>query len=269
MSRIRKNPLTAFDGLVAQREQGKPHPATLPTHLPMHKIKVRKEVFQHRRPAQYQSDAHIRDLADKAKHRDLDPVTVWWDGKHWTLIDGHHRMQGYLRANKGAEPIPVEVFEGAPAQALARAAGANTKDKLQMSTTEKTNAAWRLVVMGETLSKAQQAEAAGVSERLVATMRSAKAKLMGAATPRLTCLSEMTWHQARQEAAGKPSDWTPEEEDARATEMATALRKALGATAERQPEVFWRALEIYSPQLAKALVTFCMASDEETEDELE
>ncbi len=70
MSRSRKNPLTTFDGLIAQREQGKPQPATLPTHLPMQKIKVRKEVFQHRRPAQYQSDAHIRALADKAKHKE-------------------------------------------------------------------------------------------------------------------------------------------------------------------------------------------------------
>ena len=269
MSRIRKNPLTTYAALVALREQGKPQPAILPTHLPINRIKVRKEVFQHRRPAQHASDAHIRELADKAKRRDLDPVTVWWDGKHWNLIDGHHRMEGYMRAGRYQHPIPVEVFEGTPAEALSRAAGANTKDKLQMSTTEKTNAAWRLVVMGETLSKAQQAEAAGVSERLVATMRSAKAKLISSAAPPVTCLSEMTWHQARQEAAGTHSEWTPEDEEVRATEMATALRKALGATAERQPEVFWRALEIYSPQLAKALVTFCMTSDEEAEEELE
>lgn len=146
MSRSRKNPLDAFDALVLQREQGKAQPAILPTHLPVRKIKVRPEVFQHRSPPQYVSDAHIRDLADKAKRKDLDPVTIWWDGKHWTVIDGHHRMHGYMRANRGEKPIPVEVFEGTSEQALARAAGSNAKAKLQITTTEKATAAWRLVV---------------------------------------------------------------------------------------------------------------------------
>lgn len=253
MSRSRKNPLDAFDALVSQREHGKAQPAILPTHLLVRKIKVRPEVFQHRSPAQYVSDAHIRDLADKAKRKDLDPVTVWWDGKHWTVIDGHHRMQGYMRANRAERPVPVEVFEGTPEQALARAAGSNAKAKLQMSTAEKATAAWRLVVMGSGMSKAQQAESADVSERLVAMMRSAKATLINTRKMSPESLSEMKWQQARREAAGNPSEWTPEEEADRVEKMAKALHKALGSTADRQPDIFWQALEIYSPNLARAL----------------
>lgn len=66
-------------------------------------------------------------------------------------------------------------------------------------------------------------------------------------------LSEMKWQQARQEAAGNPSEWTPEEEADKVEKMAKALHKALGPTADRQPDIFWQALEIYSPNLARAL----------------
>lgn len=54
-------------------------------------------------------------------------------------------------------------------------------------------------------------------------------------------------------AAGEPMDWTPEEEEARVEKMALALRKALGSTADRQPDIFRKALERFSPQLAQAL----------------
>lgn len=66
-------------------------------------------------------------------------------------------------------------------------------------------------------------------------------------------LSEMSWQQARMAAAGESVDWTPEEEEARIEKMTKALRKALGATADRQPDIFRQALERFSPQLAQAL----------------
>ncbi len=252
MNRSSKNPLDAFDALVTQREQGKPQPPT-PTHLPMRRVKMRPEVFQHRSPVQYQSDDHVRDLADSAKRMDLEAITVWWDGKYWTVIDGHHRIHGYIHANRGEKPIPVEVFEGTPLQALVRAAAANSKPKLQMTQTERANAAWRLVIMGESMTKAEQADAAKVSPRLVATMRSAKLSLLNKPIFSPERLSEMTWQEARREVAGTPSEWSPEEEDERVEKMAKALRKALGATADRQPDIFWRALEVYSPNLTRAL----------------
>ena len=263
MSRNRKNPLGAFDALVSQREQGKTQPTTQPTHLHIRKIKLRPEVFQHRSPPQYISDGHIRDLTDKAKQKDLDPVTVWWDGKQWTVIDGHHRMHGYMRANRPERLVPVEVFEGTPEQALARAAGSNAKAKLQMTTTEKATAAWRLVVMGSGMSKAQQAESADVSERLVAMMRSAKATLINTRKMSPESLSEMKWQQARQEAAGNPSEWTSEEEADKVEKMAKALRKALGPTADRQPDIFLQALEVYSPHLARAVREAYMTSEDD------
>lgn len=268
MSRAsKKNPLDAFEELAQKHGAGKPPPTSKPQRLPAHTIKRHPEVFQHRRPAKHVSEAHIRDLADAAKAQDLDPLTVWWNGKHWTLIDGHHRAQAYIRAGKGTSAVPVEVFEGSPEEALTRAARANTKAKLAMSASEKSTAAWRMVVMAPKMSKSAQAVAAGVSERLVASMRTAKAALLrqGKAPSEL---AEMTWENARRTAKGEESgDWSPEEEEKRVEQMALALRKALGATAERQPDIFWRAIEVYSPQLARALADdFAQRREEDAED---
>jgi hypothetical protein len=270
MSRTSKqNPLDAFEVLVERHATGKPQPTPAPQLLRANTIKRRPEVFQHRRPSRGASENHVRELAGAAKERDLDPLTVWWDGKHWTLIDGHHRALAYIQAGKGMSPIPVEVFEGSPEEALARAASANSKAKLMMSASEKSTTAWRMVVLVPKMSKSAQAYAAGVSERLVATMRTAKATLQRQDRP-LTKLAEMTWESARRTARGEDADdWLPEEEEKRVEQMALALRKALGATAERQPDIFWRAIEVYSPQLARALADDLAQRREEAADETE
>jgi hypothetical protein len=264
---IKTNPLEAFEDIVQRHAAGKPQPAPPPGLLSANTIKRRPEVFQHRRPAKHASEAHIRDLTDAAQKQDLDPLTVWWDGKHWTLIDGHHRAQAYIRAGKGTSHVPVEVFEGSPEQALTRAAKANTKAKLAMSASEKSTAAWRMVVMAPKMSKSAQATAAGVSERLVASMRTAKASFLRQGQPP-TELAELTWESARRMAKGEEiGEWSPEEEERRIEQIALALRKALGSTVERQPDLFWRAIEVYSPQLARALADeITQRQDEDMED---
>lgn len=251
----RKNPSESFDQLAARFVVGKPQPQPHPNELHFGVIKMRPEVFQHRRPAAHISERHIRALRDAvAKYGTLEPVTVWWDGRSWVCVDGHHRMRAYLLQGKSNDSIPVLVFEGTPEAALARAASANTQDKLQMTSAEKANAAWRLVVMGEGLSKRSQAQCTGTSERQVAYMRSAKAALLEDPNIQPRALAEMTWEEARRRAVGKDQDgWSAEEEDARVEKMAMALRKALGPTAERQPGVFLKALEVYSPMLARAV----------------
>ena len=63
----------------------------------------------------------------------------------------------------------------------------------------------------------------------------------------------MSWNDARRHAAGDTEDWSPEEEEKRVEKMTLALRKAFGATADLQPDIFMQALERFSPRLAKAL----------------
>lgn len=269
MSRRRnQNPSAAFEELVWQVENGRPHPKVDPEALKVSAIKLMPEVFQHRKPAEHSSKAHIRGLADAAKAQGkLTPVTVWWSGKHWVCVDGHHRMAAYVMAGIRVHEVPVEVFKGDPADALARAAETNSMDKLPMTKAEKVNAGWRLVVMGEALSKAKQAHSAGISERQIAAMRSVKKRLIaGGTTPEK--LAEMSWEAARRASAGEaPSEWSDEEEERRVQEMALALRKALGATAEAQPEIFARAVQVYSTRLAKALEGWFGGDHEEGQEE--
>lgn len=269
MSRSRnQNPSAAFDGLVYQVESGKPSPKVDPVALRVSAIKLLPEVFQHRRPAEHSSKAHIRGLAEAAKAQGkLTPVTVWWSGKHWLCVDGHHRMAAYVLAGMRGYDVPVEVFKGSPADALARAAETNSMDKLPMTKSEKVNAGWRLVVMGEALSKAKQAFSTGISERHIGVMRSVKKRLIAGGVS-TDVLAEMSWEAARRTDAGEaPLEWSDEEEERRVQEMALALRKALGATAEAQPEIFAKAVQVYSTRLAKGLEEWFGGDREEGHEE--
>lgn len=254
----------AWSELRSQLAQGKKQPADKPTSLTLRRVKLWPEVFQQRRPAKFASSAHVRTLASKAKaspYGVLDPLVVWWDGKAWACVDGHHRMAAYREAC--ISDFPVVVFEGSIEEALALSAKANTRDKLQMSRGEKSNAAWHLVV-ATSLSKSALAEASGVSERQVALMRRVKEVLRGKGQDNL---EDLGWETARRTAAGEDvtQEWDEGETEKRAEELATKLHKALGKSSFSQIEVFARAVEIYSPLLASGLAAYWKELTEEEE----
>lgn len=252
--------------LTRQVEKGTPHPTPLPTKLPLTEIRLWQKVFQHRGFQGHASKAHVLKLVAairKRKGRALDPVTVWWDGKGWACVDGHHRHEAYSLAELGSKHlVPVEVFEGTLSQAMAAAASANTKDKLPMSSAEKSNAAWRMVVM-TSMSKADAAKAAGVSESTVANMRKVAAHLDSKITEATDDLQvpiqanyrDLSWGDAKRLAEGRDaSDFDRDVADEKkAQDMALALRKALGAEGGKYPEVLARALEIYDSRLPDTL----------------
>lgn len=256
----------ARHALSTRLEKGKPQPAKKPAMLTLDEVKLWPGVFQQRRPAKFASDAHVRSLANKAKASHigvLDPLTVWWDGKTWACVDGHHRMAAYKQAD--VYQFPVEVFEGTLEEALVLSAKANTRDKLQMSRSEKSNAAWHLVAV-TSCSKAVQAEASGVSERQVALMRSVKETLRRKGE---SDIEDYGWETARRMAAGEDQaqDWDEDEAEKRAMEIATKLHMALGKGSFSQVEIFARAVEIYSPLLAKGLVEHWQAQEEAEEEQ--
>ena len=92
-------------------------------------------------------------------------------GRRAFLLDGHHRLEAYRRA-KANDPVPVEFFQGSPAEAVLAARKANSEPKLPMSVTERHDDAWRLVKLGRH-SKAEIQGAANVSHGSVAAMRAA------------------------------------------------------------------------------------------------
>ena len=254
-----------WDSLTLQLEKRKARPSQVPSVLPLKLIKLWLGVFQHRGRRGHDGEAHVRELAaavKKSSTRTLDAVTVWWDGKGWACIDGHHRLDAYRAAAVGLDHlVPVQVFEGSLEAAIERAATANTKDKLAMSSAAKSNTAWRLVSTTG-LSKAATANASGVGESTVAAMRRVFALLSDRAKPvdefSLSTgedLRDLTWMGARGLAAGRePPDFDREEaNEEKAQEMALALRKALGKEGGKYPEILARALEIYDSRLLQRL----------------
>lgn len=261
----RKTLAESWEDLLNQLERGKAAPAPAPKLLALRQIKLRPEVFQHRRPPAHASAAHIRDLTATAKDRFLEAITVWWDGKNWVCIDGHHRIEAYKLAGVAYE-VPVEVFEGTAEAASLQAARGNTRAKLQMSSTEKLGAAWRIVTTGTAASKAETAEASGASERTVAHMRKVRDHLR----QRGLVPADMSWEAARRLASGEAPreevDWD-ERTEQEANEMAAKLLQALGKRGQQRVEVLARALEIYGSQLPAQLAEYWGAQDDYDEEE--
>lgn len=240
----------AWAELQAQRATGKPEPKQHPPYIAVSRVKLWPEVFQHRRPPEHVSAAHVRELQRAAAQGDLEPIEVWWDGKAWACIDGHHRLRAYKAAGKGSDDVPVKVFQGSPQEATARAAQGNTRDKLPMGRAEKLRAAWRLVV-STAMSKAAIVKASGVSDGLVASMRRVKAQL----ETRESAPMDFEWEAARATAAGKAQeeiDWDDKTQKD-AEKMAAALGKTFGTLRHNQLEAFALALEAYDSRLPDEL----------------
>jgi hypothetical protein len=266
--------------LVKQLAKGK-QPTELPTALPLADIQRWPKVFQHRSFAGHASKSHVLHLTaaiKKNKSHTLDPIVVWWDGKAWACVDGHHRHEAYSVAALGSTHlVPVEVFEGTLDQAMATAASANTKDKLAMSSSEKSNTAWHLVAMTE-MSKADAAKAASVSESTVATMRRVlaqlDAKVNDAANDLMMSANsnfrELNWAAAKRLAEGRDDpnfDWD-EANEKKAEVMALALRRALGTEGGKYPEILARALQIYDSRLPDVLAEWWSVPESEDGEEI-
>lgn len=159
-------------------------------------IQIAEERFQHRNYeangvradlAAGRSQKHVETLAAAVSlEGKLDPVLLWQDaeGTLW-LVDGHHRYRAYLRAWKSDKrrKIPARVLKaGIPERAAIRAAYlANRKDKLSMTSAEKSQAAWRLICSNDPYLEAMSlrgfAQWSGVSRETVRKMRIARDKL--------------------------------------------------------------------------------------------
>jgi ParB-like chromosome segregation protein Spo0J len=266
MSRQSRAPLTReWDRLVVQLSKGKPQPKPHPSGLPLSDIRLRPNVFQHRDPNEHEGEAHVRKLVEaigRSNTKTLEALTVWWDGRGWTGIDGHHRHAAYKSAGVGVNHlVPVEVFEGTLGGAMAQAAAGNSKNKRQMTTAEKTQAAWRMVVMDGSLSKAAVADAAGVSQSSVASMRKVHKKLNDEAENAAfeappNDHRNMRWADAKRLADGGESrdiDWESKDEK-EAEGMALAIRKAIGNRGSQKLTVLARALELYDSRLEDTLM---------------
>jgi len=197
-------------------------------------------------------------------------------GLAWTATIGMPLIR-WQKLN-ASTTVPVEVFHGTLWQAMGAAASANTRNKLAMSSVEKSNAAWRLVAM-TSMTKVEAAHAAGVSESTVANMSRVFNLLEARVNAAINDLSieshgnfrDLNWDQAKRLAEGRDeADFDRDEaNEKKANEMALALRKAIGKEGSKQPEILARALELYDSRLPEQLADFWGNPDDSEEEELE
>jgi ParB-like chromosome segregation protein Spo0J len=216
-----------------------PAPADRPERLPLADIQQEPELFQIRP----MSERHVSALVSAVRSEgELEPVTVIQVGPAAVLIDGHHRLAAYAIAGRSAL-VPVRYFGGTLEEAVAEAGRANAPAKLPMTAAERTDYAWRLVLLG-TCSKTETRRAASVGTGTVTTMRKVKERLGPAA------FQYPTWARARAAARGEDGDWWTDDEreewmEQKANEIADRMAKALGTKLAQQPEITARALSIY------------------------
>jgi hypothetical protein len=272
----------------AQRDAS-PAPAKTPRKLPLKAIHVEELVFQQRgedRTIFSSSRRHVDNLADFLKANpkaELDPLTIWWSGARWIVIDGHHRLKAYQQvqgeeaAHRVVKALPVEAFTGTLNAAILRSAEGNTKDKLPMTFEEKADCAWRMVCLpraddgSEAFTKSQIAKSAGVSERTVASMRKVRKELaqkiaagefwgvsddFSERTPAPE-LGTLCWGraQAMNEGEGDANDKNDEWCMAEARRWAEKLARTLGKKPVEQPGLMALALLAISPVMVKHMLS--------------
>ena len=271
---------SALIGLTERLSKGTPPPTPNPQTLPLDHIEVIAKLFQPRdmRHDQLQSTYHIESLAKSIgvnENHTLDPISIWWTGDSWVVIDGHHRLDAYKlyqeilkepivrkghykhMSDKSVEvpvtQVPVNVFNGTIIEATLHSTAANSQDKLAMSKDSKLTRAWQLVTIelkGLTLQSI--ARCCAIHNRSVSNMRLLWNKAQKTCNAEeLATLKSLSWKQARHwDKDAEPMEWGSEEREAEINRIRDTLVKSFGKTLLSKSSLFAEALERYSPALA-------------------
>ncbi|SDE94953.1 ParB/RepB/Spo0J family partition protein [Rhodospira trueperi] len=233
--------------------------------LPLSSIRVLPRVFQLRDLSEEFNADHVEDLRKALEVNDKDPLealdVVPAHGKFF-VVDGHHRLAAYHRVPVWKDrKVPVRVLREKPSRAILRAGRANSRARLQMSQWERSEAAWRLVTMAERsegrvgLTKKEIAQAASVSERLVAYMRRSRREWLGKGLEGDP--GESSWIRARGILDGREDlEWrgmTEEEVERLAEDYARRMRRHLGHQFAGNPEIAGKAIAKVAPRNALAI----------------
>lgn len=247
-----------------------------PTDLPMALINEEPNLFQPRFEsigfAPGRSEAHVAGLAKTAKRGDpLDPVSVVSFGDKWYLVDGHHRLAAYRQVEWSGD-VPVNTLEtqlrgdSRITWAIEQSYADNKKNRLSLSSDDKSDGAWRAVARGDALSQAETASTYGVSPRTVGTMRETKKKLEGL-NCRTVLMVRLGWRGAKRDLRdreenndGLGTSW----KEAQQRKLAKRLRGVMdmNPTAKQLAE----ALEAYSPNIVAEMAIARSKEEEDSEE---
>lgn len=265
MTHDNKKPTTFTESLRELQEElrtGRPQ-LEKPSSLPLKTIRFASLVFQPRSfdGSKADSTSHVETLKDALRNKQsLPPITVWWSGKSWRVLDGHHRMMAYQQLAKDKKKplvihsVPVVVFEGSLNQAIAHATECNSRDKLPMTKNDKLDRAWKLVALQDpSLSREAIAHTAGVSDRTVGNMRAELVRFL-ADNPNDNPL-DYSWDQVKSGKLKPEKDESWAEQEAQ--RWAKRLLREFGPKIGRHPDILARAIEIVSDRLPRRMVEEC------------
>ncbi|GLS44056.1 ParB/Srx family N-terminal domain-containing protein [Methylobacterium brachythecii] len=245
-----------------EREAAKGSPKDQPTTLRLGEIKTCPAVFQPRQGSQ-RDGAHYRDHVEALVHqldtmpahvRVLEPIVVYAVGWSFYVLDGHHRRAAYEAAGI-TEGIPVGHFTGTIDEAIREAYRLNSRVHLNLEKSERNEAAWRLVCIGET-SKPRMTvdaivEASRLGRRSVEKMRMLWRRLQ----TRYGEIDEFTndhvpavfesYREALEADRGEKREFTDEMREAMIDGMVDKLGKAFGKHAHRHTDEMGEALQRY------------------------
>ncbi|PIB26674.1 hypothetical protein BFP76_12370 [Amylibacter kogurei] len=254
-----------------------------PRKLPLSKLEIEDQVFQqreldysnHNGTIPYHVDNLLRNLRGEPDNR-LDPITVWFSGQRWLILDGHHRHAAYLKyidevgETEDNFEVPVEVFEGTFEEAFDVTIQANKKVSEPLTATARSNGAWRRVCLDAAedgkwvLSKRELTKLVTASASQVGNMRKTYRALSEMELKRFTndeviSLSspiDLSWAEALETANGGKAvgDFTPDEQKLKAIEIGKALGRTFGKSLLSDLDTFLLGVGEYSPRLLELLV---------------
>jgi ParB-like chromosome segregation protein Spo0J len=242
-------------------EQSRTEPSDCPVDLLHSEIQVLPQVFQPRTDLGNEvSEVHVLDLVKAISLEPagvLDPLSVWWSGEAWILVDGHHRYEAYRRFYSERRAlaslrVPVVGISGTVSDALSASIAENGKARLMMGKADRLDVAWRLVCSGER-NRNKIAPRCGVGPSTVQAMMNRLREIVEI-DPDVSAadLAERGWAEAR--TLGKPERAVDDEwANKVATEWARRLGKTFGDKLAKNPALLLDALVIYSENMTLRL----------------
>ena len=118
-------------------------PSERPDTLLLKNIRTAPSVFQRRRPGRYEEERVVSDIIRDLKAgppRLPGPILVTAVGRHFFVVDGHHRLLDADPAVTWKHPIPVKHFTGPLKDAWRQSLRSNVLNKIHMSQEEKSEA---------------------------------------------------------------------------------------------------------------------------------
>jgi hypothetical protein len=268
-------------------------------HLQPQQIKQRLELFQPRRPGYglHTLDTnHVNALVTRIKRKgELDPPLVVKfgtvnpdtekvDGHEWVVVDGHHRLAAYQKAEHTA-PIRCQWFPGGVRAAMDTSVHRNEKVHLRIEQGDKHEAAWVRTLLdwdGKDWRNSKQmvVKLTGCSDGTVAVMRRVVRQhhdYKTGADKKNNPMGEKLFKQLGSDLSTHPwskvnmvrLDLSPKEESVHdaAAKLSRQLNSRMPILRTMDPAVIARALWLYDSDLCPKMITALQVLTGEIEDE--